>query len=471
VSHSPGVSGLTKLEAIFRNPALYKLAASIPKPAVTGGRPRAYPDYMLLGFEALVSVYGSARQVDAELAHPLVWGTIRRIVAGRFPDSPQMWLPPEPMKRHHYLYGRSRYLTRPDVLRALGELHRALAAAQARELGLLDPAGPGSWTKPHPSRLLHADGKVLTPLFTARPDQTRVDRRTGEIRPARHDRDGGLHFEGDGGTAWGVKFVLVAARTQDERGRIILDVEWVPKPGAESRVAMECFRRLAPLVPGAQAVVYDTALRGVHHQVLLRELGLLPINKVTAAEAGAKTPRRSEGRRVQKSVHVEDKAVRLPDGSSATVRLYARGGAVGIAEFTDRGDQYFVALRRIRTHRKRDKGGLYRWYNDYALPESYGGVTVTVRLHSNDEDRLRRFNRTENLRPIAPSDPEFRHLYARRNDAESINRGVVDSLYLGRAHSLGHARQHLNLLGYALMVNSLALLAAGSSVPPESLAA
>jgi hypothetical protein len=33
----------------------------------------------------------------------------------------------------------------------------------------------------------------------------------------------------------------------------------------------------------------------------------------------------------------------------------------------------------------------------------------------------------------------------------------VDSLYLGRAHSVGHARQLANLLGYALMVNGLAL--------------
>src|SRR5207253_457713 len=57
---------------------------------------------------------------------------------------------------------------------------------------------------------------------------------------------------------------------------------------------MSCFRRLAPLVPGAQAVVYDTALRGVHHQVLLRELGLAPVNKVTAAERGASTPRRGK---------------------------------------------------------------------------------------------------------------------------------------------------------------------------------
>lgn len=58
-------------------------------------------------------------------------------------------------------------------------------------------------------------------------------------------------------------------------------------------------------------------------------------------------------------------------------------------------------------------------------------------------------NRTENVRPIAADDPDFERLYPRRNDAESINRG--------RAHSLGHERQLLNLLGYALMVNGLAL--------------
>ena len=61
------------------------------------------------------------------------------------------------------------------------------------------------------------------------------------------------------------------------------------------------------------------------------------------------------------------------------------------------------------------------------------------------------------LRPIPPDDPDFKRLYPRRNDAESINRGVDDSLWLGRAHSLGHARQHVDLLGYALMVNGIAL--------------
>ena len=86
-----------------------------------------------------------------------------------------------------------------------------------------------------------------------------------------------------------------------------------------------------------------------------------------------------------------------------------------------------------------------------------GAVDVKT-LHGNEEDAARGFNRTENVRVIPPSDPDFKALYARRNDAESINRAIDDSMWLSRAHSVGHARQHLNLMGYALMVNSLALL-------------
>src|SRR5713226_7615733 len=131
------------------------------------------------------------------------------------------------MRRYHYLYARTTYLARPDILAALGTRHRELAAAQAREVGLLDPDGPGSWTHPDLSRMLHADGKVVTPLFKARPGDTRVDKTTGELRSARAETDAALHFQGDGETAWGTKFVLVAARNQSIHGRIILDVAWV----------------------------------------------------------------------------------------------------------------------------------------------------------------------------------------------------------------------------------------------------
>lgn len=457
MARTAGVSALRRVEAIISNPAVYRLAELIPHPPPErGGRRRAYPDYMLLVFEALVSVYGSARQVEAELAYPLLWRMLRKEAKRRFPHRPEMQLPRQPMRRHHYLYGRTRYLACPKVLEEIARLHRELAAEQARELGLLDPDGPGSWTHPGLSRMLYADGKVITPLFKGKPGETRVDKETGEIKQVRHEPDADLHFEGDGEIAYGTKFVVVAARSRNERGRIILDVDWVADKGGEARVAMDCFSRLAPLVPGAQGVIYDTALRGVHHQTLLRDLGLLPVNRVTAAVKGSKKPRRKDGRRIEKSVHIEDKDVRLEDGTTKHISLFARGGAVGVVELSDSGDPMFTEIKRVRTHRNRDKGR-FRWYNDYQLPAELGGATVTVRLHGNSQDAARKLNRTENVRPIPPSDPDFKALYARRNDAESINRGIDDSMWLARAHSVGHLRQQVNLIGYALMVNSLAL--------------
>jgi hypothetical protein len=448
------VSALERLDAILTNPATFVLSAQLPDADRSrGGRPRHYPSYMLIVFEALISVYGSARQVEAELAHPLVWTHLRNLARKHARSGRARDLPSTPMRRHHYLYARKRCLATPGLLDALMHRHRELAAEQAVALGLCDPDGSGSWTHPHLDRMLHADGKVIAPLYRAKPVDARVDPTTGEIRPRRAEGDAGLHFEGTGEATWGTKFVLVAARTNDVHGRVILDVQWVPRPGGEAAAALESFGRLAPLLPGAHGVIYDTALRGVHHQRMLRELGWLTINRVTAAKSG---PTNVQRRRLPKSAHVETKTITLADGTPQTLALYARDGAIGLGELDDRGNLRFVPLRRVRTHRTRDKIGRYRWYNDYELPDHFGARTVTVRLHATDVDARRRFNRTENVRPIPADDPDFQRLYRRRNDAESINRHLDDTLWLGRAHSLGHQRQTLNLLGYALMTNSLA---------------
>jgi hypothetical protein len=149
------------------------------------------------------------------------------------------------MRRHHYRYGRDRYLTNPAVLAELRRLQRSTAASQAREIGLLDPHGPGSWTHPDPSRMIHADGKVIAPLFRSA-EPRKVDTTTGEIRAVRHEADAAIHFEGDGEAAFGTKFVLVATRTDDAHGRIILDCAWVPRVGGEAQTAVGCFAELAP---------------------------------------------------------------------------------------------------------------------------------------------------------------------------------------------------------------------------------
>jgi hypothetical protein len=245
-----------------------------------------------------------------------------------------------------------------------------------------------------------------------------------------------------------------------------------PHPGGEARTAVDCFTRLAPHIAGAQGVIYDTALRGVHHQQLLRVLGLLPINRVTAAKATPRKARRND-QRVEKNVHIEEATITLADGTTRTLHLYSEGGALGIVELTDTGEPHFERLPRVHTHRNQDKSGRYRWYNDYQLPARYDAQIITVRLHGNDEDTARKLNRTENLRPIPPGDPDFERLFPRRNDAESINRHLDDTMWLGRAHSIGHARQHLNLLTHALGVNSLALWRhhAAQGDPPLSTAA
>jgi hypothetical protein len=443
-----GVSSFERIEAILRNEAVYELAKLIPEHQDGDvGRKMEFPTYMLFVFDALISVFTSARKAEAEISDRHVWHFMRRTVKKQFPNDRSMWLPAQRYKRHHYMYGRTRYLTDPAMLASIQELHRKLAAEQARELGLLDPEGEGSFTHPSLDRLIYADGKVIAPLYKAKPGDTRVNKETGEIRPLRYEADADLHFQGDGEMAYGVKFLLAAVRSQEVHGRIILDAEHVPVKGGEAKTAMESFRAVAPHAPGAQGVIYDTALRGMHHAELMRDLGWLSINRVQAAEVVKR-----EGKpvkRVEKTVHVEDKKVK-----GKTVRLFAKGGALGVVELTDTGDQTFVELQRLRTMRQADKSGRYRFYNEYALPD---GGSVTVRLDTTDEDRERKLNRSENVRQISPTDREFKRIYRRRSDIESINRAVDDSLWIGRAHSRGADRQLMNLIGFAIMTNSLAI--------------
>ncbi len=142
-----------------------------------------------------------------------------------------------------------------------------------------------------------------------------------------------------------------------------------PPPAAKPARAIDCFTRLAPHIPGAQGVIYDTALRGVHHQHLLRELGLLPINRVTAAKASPKKPRRNE-RRVEKNVHLEDKTITLADGTPPHASRSTRPAARSASASSPTPATYTsCALPRIRTHRNAGKNGRYRWYNDYQLPD------------------------------------------------------------------------------------------------------
>ena len=174
-----------------------------------------------------------------------------------------------------------------------------------------------------------------------------------------------------------------------------------------------------------------------------------------AGEEELRPPGQRGGRRIERERLIELKNVKRDDGEEVTIRLLAKNGALGIGVLQDDGETRFVPLQRIRTQCQKDKA--YRFYNQYEMPEGYATREITVRLHNSAQEEARGLNRAENLRAIPPEDPDFAQLYARRGDAESLNRNLEDSLYLKKAHSLGHFRQEADLLGFAQLVNSITL--------------
>src|SRR5881397_1539955 len=100
---------------------------------------------------------------------------------------------------------------------------------------------------------------------------------------------------------------------------------------------------------------------------------------------------------------------------------FAKDGAAGIGRLNDEGELTFLPIEHVRNQRFARASG-YRWYAQYRLPMDLDRKEITVRLDGSAEDTKRKLNRAENLRAIPRSSPDFARLYARRGDAESVNR-------------------------------------------------
>ncbi len=155
---------------------------------------------------------------------------------------------------------------------------------------------------------------------------------------------------------------------------------------------------------------------------------------------------------------IETKAVTLLSGDELELGLYSRDGALGIGMFNIRTrDMEFVPLNRLDTIRRSNVSS-FRFYNLYELPTGYADTSLMVRLHEQKDEQKKGLNRAEVLRPIPSSDPDFDELYkTKRAHAESLWSQLDASLYNRHARSIGHDRQEADLLGFALVVNSLTL--------------
>ncbi len=409
-------------------------------------------------------MFTSARRTETNL--PLFWPKLRERFSALYPDEPP--LPVAPPQRHHWQYAKR--LVGEKAWAKMRESFRDAAVATALEIGLFNPDGPGSFTHPDRTRIIYGDGKVVKPLSKYAPGETWVDRRTGEVKLRRADPDAAWYIVGGdeepqsrgtrsvdgtkperptkrGKQVRGLKTCFVMGRSADPHGRVLLDFDHCPKD--EMGFALASLAHMAPRLPGLQGLVWDGAGRGTHASQLGRALGIHLISPVTPGLGGHTTDKAA----VYKPSRVGAVSVTRPDGTTYETQLYGLQGAAHILEVDSLGNVVLLPAKRLKTERRKNSDGTWRMYNLWQAPD---GGTFREPVIDTDDDKLRKLNRAERLRSIPPTDPDYKELYGRRNDAEAQNRMLDDSLWLGRAHSMGAQRHLLDWLGYGLVVNAVA---------------
>lgn len=413
------------------------------------GRRRIHPPWLLFAYAALSRHFRSSNRTDAELVSGL-WDQLRTTAVGVGLEDPGA----RPYLYRHYVHQRQHLIDTPTTFDQLGEVFTTLAVGHAQQSGLITPKAGGSLTHPSPARTIYGDGTILRPPYRTPKLETRVDPSTGEIeRGYPHPQTGELsdtphqrfdpsaqdHTRHDG-TINGNNYTLFSTRGDTPVSRVVLAVDRVPTPGREAETALALIRQITTTAKGGvQAVVYDGALQGVHHDHLMRTLGLITINRPAAAH-----------RNIDKTVTPKRKPLTVhthpsPKGTCSHV-LHARNGSIVEVALADDGTPVDIAVAdRQQVKRAARKDGTYRFNLAVRIPCGQTHTTVWLTPHDNPE----------HIRLIPPDDPYFTTLYGLRNDSESLNAHLKRTLLVNRAASVGWQRQLFDLYGYSILHNSL----------------
>ncbi len=443
------------LVLLLQSELIYVLSGLLWQPeAGTGCRPRKHPDWVGWLFLPFITKEGSQRKADRFLRDN--WELVEDAARLRFGDE-AMWLAgPGSFNRHNFHHFR-RILQRSD-LGPIMDAYRDFNIAGAQACGLLNEH-EGSVTHPALSRTANTDGKVVASISkAAKGARGRIYGRTpdGErillfTYPMRYDPTAGWYrVGGDEGrnVVFGNKFAHLGIRGEDENVRFMLDlVKILDGDEAAETVRMALRLRAYPLVGDRlQAVVADMAWRGVHHRLML-QAGVLSVSGVHAAvkakDSQPRVPKRSvvQGMwRPAGSVTAEPRDVLLRDGHPH------------LREVDVDGEIHERRLDRVQTKRKGPsrRDGAYTWYSVYAVPDDLGGGRIWLRHLADEDDQDNGMNREENLRVISPLDPDFAAIHGRRQDSESLNDLIEQTLWKKRAHSYGIHRQFWDLLGLGM---------------------
>jgi hypothetical protein len=461
-----------RLDALLRSRVLYEVGAAIEPPERIVGRPPSNPAYATLFLAVMGRLTRSTVRAETDLAHGDTWAAIRlRMVAALRAHGLDL---PHPGKKppawHHWRRLRDTHLSTDEGLATMTRAFTESSVALARSIGLLDPHGPGSFTHPDRTRALYGDGTTIRPMYrppaavrSPGPDGDDVisypDPRTGELLhapPGRFDPDT-AEYHGHAGPVHGHSYVTFQARGPEPYARVILAARRVPAPGQEAATALEVLRDLHPHIrDGAQVVVYDGAMRGVHIDRIMRSFGWLTIAPIQKhkSEPGPDSP----------------SAVRMPNGTLArgfllgpathisdvgpcTHLIAAIAGRVVEIGLDERGDPFVLReTHRGSIKRSPRKSGTYHFNVGITIACRDEPFTIWLAPHATETDA----HRPEHFRLIPEGDDDWRSIRGIRSDAEGTWSQLKRTLIADRSASLGWRRGLIDLLSFAILNNAYA---------------
>jgi len=476
------------IHSVFSNPDLYAAANAVPpRSKKKPGCPADYPNWVLAGFGALLSAYGSSRAAHTGLQVDRNWAYVLETVAAAqgqgtvdaLRDKAKQHGP----NRNHWNYWSKVNKKHWDTIQ---ETLVPLFVKQAQEQGLLDPTGKVSYASPNQANTIYGDGKVMTGPTRPRKGVT-FDSETGEWlhkgRPVRQDPASSLWAEGgdDGEEAYGTKFVFTSVRGTGFYNKVNLVMGKQVEGGAtEAQHCLAHARRVMELAgAGVHAIAWDGALSSVHIDELMREHGLVVASPVKAKSNpdGIRSGKVAASR-IEKERHYATVKDRSPHGPCRH-NLVMRGGRLGQVLIDSAGTETWVPLRIDKLVRT-GQPGAYRWYHELTIDCSTnnehtprcadghaGGCTLgqpggctsgshpyRLPLVQTKDDTDAGFRRAEYARQLPPDTQGYARTFGRRPPAESDNSQREQRYTWERIPAYGNDQQSLIMLLGSLLENS-----------------
>lgn len=422
-------------------------------PDELGGRPRTQPYWAMALFFCSIPVFKSVSRTARNLRDPGLWAQVVA-AAAPFMQDDEIPAPPVGPSRDHYQYVAKRLDALGDEV---NEKFEELAADLFTRIhaSVTSESGRRS-NKPLRHTTLGMDGKVMESP-QAHNVTERVDKRTGEVRPARLDPARGSWHEGGGKEVTiGNKFTFISGRLEFlQNSRIILGLDLLEPHGpGEAESFADLAKRTCARLPFINTAVVDGAMRGNAISDIQTHTGIAVVCPPRRKDrqhggypyggtyyAGKRVPESAARQRAFAACSGHDLHAfagalfeqRIASDGTATYQLLDRGQQK--RERRSDGTWYFSAIHRLHCQ---ETGQTHSWW------ESMTPIA---------DDRAVKFNRNEYLRSHPITEPEHKTIYSYRSDTESFHAQLEQTFHKRRLPAWGAPRQRLVMIFTALSYN------------------